>query len=396
MKVLHINQSDAGGGAENFASDLVGRQPDAILLVKNKHTSSDRVKEIPVSTFDKALNIFNKVLWKLGVHKHLRDIFGISDELHSSYKMISRTSLFREADIIHLHNIHGEFFDLRAVEKISKVKPIVWTLHDMWLMTGGEGSVFEGMTEKQRQNSYPFKNPVIDTRKYYKKLKADLLVRCKKNLTLVAPSLDHKNRIAQQFPSAKVEFILNGIDTHRFNTTGRTRSKIPAVIIFNSTSFIKNTPEVIRALVQTTSLFQLHVIGSPLQDERLTNVPINHGYVQDRDSLARLFKQMDIGVFSSRAETFGLLPAEVAACGSLVFLNGSLAVFHEHRDRYGAVLFDDETDLALKIDEAIANIENTREKGLASAKAIENHLNLSITLTQYERLYQKMKNGIET
>lgn len=42
------------------------------------------------------------------------------------------------ADIIHIHWINRGFFSLKQLEKLSNYgKPIIWTMHDMWVFTGG-------------------------------------------------------------------------------------------------------------------------------------------------------------------------------------------------------------------------------------------------------------------
>ena len=39
-------------------------------------------------------------------------------------------------DIIHCHNLHGGYFDLRALPWLSRQAPVVLTLHDAWLLSG--------------------------------------------------------------------------------------------------------------------------------------------------------------------------------------------------------------------------------------------------------------------
>ncbi len=39
-------------------------------------------------------------------------------------------------DILHLHNLHGNYFDLRALPALSHGVPTVLTLHDLWTLTG--------------------------------------------------------------------------------------------------------------------------------------------------------------------------------------------------------------------------------------------------------------------
>ncbi len=46
------------------------------------------------------------------------------------------TKEFKEADIVHCHNLHSNFFDLKTLKKMSKLKPVIWTLHDIWAITG--------------------------------------------------------------------------------------------------------------------------------------------------------------------------------------------------------------------------------------------------------------------
>ncbi len=39
-------------------------------------------------------------------------------------------------DVINCHNLHSEYFDLRALAELSHQVPVILTLHDMWLITG--------------------------------------------------------------------------------------------------------------------------------------------------------------------------------------------------------------------------------------------------------------------
>lgn len=42
----------------------------------------------------------------------------------------------RGVDVLHLHNLHGGYFDLELLPQLSASVPVVITLHDAWLMTG--------------------------------------------------------------------------------------------------------------------------------------------------------------------------------------------------------------------------------------------------------------------
>jgi glycosyltransferase involved in cell wall biosynthesis len=51
---------------------------------------------------------------------------------------LARNRHVKEADIIHLQWINGGFLSLRSLDELLNLgKPVVWTFHDMWPLTGG-------------------------------------------------------------------------------------------------------------------------------------------------------------------------------------------------------------------------------------------------------------------
>ena len=265
-------------------------------------------------------------------------------------------------------------------------------LSDMWINTGGEGGLPLGLSQKERKKLYPLKGGIIDERRSQLLLKKKLIANTK-NIVLVAPSDTHNSIIKKAHSTAQIKTIYNGIDLKTFNISGvaKWKNSIPKILLFYTLSIYKNSTQILAAYESVNRPFELHVIGKNLINDKISNIK-NHGYIVDRNKLAELFKTIDIACFSSKAETFGLLPAELAACGTKVFLNKSLPVFKEHSNIYGAVLFDNEIHLKELIEESLTDIDQTRIDGNLAAHRVDKYLDRNITISSYMELYTQILN----
>jgi len=52
-------------------------------------------------------------------------------------------ALTRDADLLHVHNLHGYYLDYPALLAAWRDRPVVWTWHDMWGATGRCGAGYE-------------------------------------------------------------------------------------------------------------------------------------------------------------------------------------------------------------------------------------------------------------
>jgi hypothetical protein len=138
MKVLHIVAGDLNGcaarGAYWLHLGLKELEVDSKIFTNSKitlgddsvvttsKTKKDKLFNMIRSQLDNIFTIFypkrKKIIFSTG-------FFGID---------FTKTREYKEADIIHLHWING----LVNVKHLNKVnKPIVWTMRDMWPLTGG-------------------------------------------------------------------------------------------------------------------------------------------------------------------------------------------------------------------------------------------------------------------
>jgi glycosyltransferase involved in cell wall biosynthesis len=161
LRILQVSTSDIAGGAEKVAWNLFRSYRtlgyDSWLAVGTKRSEDPDVIAIPRFN-DK--NCWGR-LW-LGLETRLQPYegngravsrvrtllrtiaqprrelearFGVEDfDYPGTHRLLHLAR--REPDIVHCHNLHGGYFDLRALPWLSRRAPLVFTLHDAWLLSG--------------------------------------------------------------------------------------------------------------------------------------------------------------------------------------------------------------------------------------------------------------------
>lgn len=130
MNVLQIGTADTGGAATAALTIHEGIRTlghQSKMLVGYKTTSDIDIGQIPPGS--------NPLIFRM--RRFFYNRLGLPE-----WRFYKRTAALiehpwmRNADIIMLHNLHSSFFDYRALPILSRAKPIVWGLHDMWALTG--------------------------------------------------------------------------------------------------------------------------------------------------------------------------------------------------------------------------------------------------------------------
>jgi glycosyltransferase involved in cell wall biosynthesis len=128
MNILHINQSESSGGAAiagfRLHQKLLSRGIASRLLVGSNSIDSPFVNTVPEkSCLETNLG---KVTRSIGLH-HINII--------NTFQILNHR-FYIQADIINLHNLHTGYFNYLALPTLTRDKPAVFTLHDMWSFTG--------------------------------------------------------------------------------------------------------------------------------------------------------------------------------------------------------------------------------------------------------------------
>ncbi len=379
IRVLHINTSDTIGGASQVAYDLIhSMDADCTLAVFKKESKSNKVIELPQSYLDKVFLTIDKVFWKLGYKKSLKSILSISDQLNFTYNKLKKMKEYEEADIVHLHNIHGNYFDLSAIKKIASEKKIVWTLHDMWAMTGGEAYIFKddnykkGIGNTPYLNVYPLQNPVIDRRQHFMEVKKRMYEDIGSKLTVVSVSHWLENCFNSAYVCNKqmqVKLIYNGINLEVFKNYRQRNWVKPRLLFFNIESTFKGSSLFLDILTRINEEYELIVVGDKLKSD------IKHKYIEytfNREYLNEIYNSADLLVFPSLAESFGLTVLEGLVCGVCVIASNAGGI-PEILDDSSGYLFQsgDKEDLLNKIKYALKNLAESRLKADIASNHVE-------------------------
>ena len=160
MRILQVSASDGGGGAHKIANALHGgyraRGHTSAMAVGTRTSHDPNVHEIPrgipaprwlaqrvaarlvrrASRYVPALRPWRQALLAADPLAYLR-----AREAGREFFEYpgSRTILDLPGfapDIVHLHNLHHDYFDLRSLTTLSARVPLALSLHDEWTYTG--------------------------------------------------------------------------------------------------------------------------------------------------------------------------------------------------------------------------------------------------------------------
>ena len=161
MKVTLLNHSDTLGGASVVTYRLMQALLDAgvevRLLVMTKSGDDDNVTQIDAPKAHKYAFLMERlnIFLRNGFSK--ANLFKVSTASHGV--SIANHPLIVDADVIALNWINQGMLSLNEIEKIAKMgKHIVWTMHDMWCLTGICHHALECERYKQQCGNCQFLN----------------------------------------------------------------------------------------------------------------------------------------------------------------------------------------------------------------------------------------------
>lgn len=242
-----------------------------------------------------------------------------------------------DPDVINIHNIHRSLL-FEVMSGLPRAVPVVWTLHDMWPLTGycchsmgcekyHDGCV--GECPEVDRWGVTWRRPEIEWRK-----KDEWFEENRGRLSFVAPSRWMADCARQRFPEYRVLLIPNVVDVRMFRPVGTPRVVREALGLPVDRRIILLGADDISDRLKCVSAAIAAIEGLPVYDGRPVQVvAFGHktspmtgamrdwnlvGSIREESLLNLYYNSADLFLSSSVAESFGLTLAESVAAGTPV------------------------------------------------------------------------------
>lgn len=238
-------------------------------------------------------------------------------------------------DIIHLHNIHGYYLNYPILFHFLKEygKPVVWTMHDCWAITGQCAHYESVACDKWQQQCFDCPNlrayPATYTGRNVAgnfQKKKELFSGLEK-LTIITPSKWLKEQIRKSFlKDTKVLNIPNGIDLELFKPTENTiKEKFcpngEKLLLGVTSIWTKNKGlyDFIKLAETIGDEFVICLVG--LNKKQIKKLPKNIVGIEKTESISQLaeyYTAADLFLNLTYEDTFPTTNIEAIACGTPV------------------------------------------------------------------------------
>lgn len=409
MNVLHVSSFDQSGGAARAAyrlhQALVRNDVRSQMLVQSKSSDDHRVWG-PKAKLSKGFSVMRPTLDLLPTLPYKNR----SKTLFSPAWLPFGNAVDRinslQPDVVHMHWVNGGMLPIRDIAKIRA--PVVWSMHDMWLFTGGCHSDGNCGRFKEACGSCPVLGSDSEkdlSRRVWQRKQRVFSLKTDFKFVGVSRWLTSCARESNLLKGFDVTTIPNPIDTNVFSPVDKKLARellgLPKgkdLILFGAMNALgdpnKGYQYLQKALASVRSSdVELVIFGSSGPEAGSPfDQPVHYmGYMHDDIALRLLYSAADTMIVPSIQEAFGQTASEAMACGTPVVAFGATGLLDiiDHKvNGYLATPYNAE-DLARGIKWVLENNEANR-LGADAALKVGRYFDYGVVAKQFIGLYQEL------
>jgi glycosyltransferase involved in cell wall biosynthesis len=420
MRILQVSTADTRGGAEKVAWNLFkayqARGLDSWLAVGEKHGQDPDVFVVPN---EQARSGWSRFFLKWSQRSGEKEAGGL---LTAGIRRVAgalaepgrRLDYYRGIedfrypgtarlldlpgkwlDILHAHNLHGYYFDLRLLPWLTRQVPVLLTLHDAWMLSGHCAHSFDCERWMAGCGSCPDLSiyPEIrrDATAFNWRRKSAIYARSR--FSVAAPSRWLMNKVERSMLADGMlegRVIPNGVDLELYQPGDREEAR--SQLGLSQEAFLlvtagvqlqrsrwKDYPTLRKALElagegRDRPEILCLVLGEDAPVERFGNAEVRFLPFNDEPGkMAQYYRAADAYIHAARADTFPTSVLEAMACGIPVLATGVGGIPEQVEE--GSSGFLTQPGDALMLGERVVQLLNDPHKrrkmgGLARERAV--------------------------
>lgn len=438
LSILQVSALDRAGGAEQIAWNLFNsyRQlgMSSWMAVGKKRTDDNNIFVIreglsqdwwarlcqglarslnPLSRKMRGIPRFQALLRNISKGSDwFADLRGEEDfHFPGSWDLLNLTP--KKPLILHLHNLHGGYFDPRALVSFSSEIPVMLTLHDAWLLSGNcahsfgcerwktgcgecpDISIYPGLKVDSTHLNWQRRKAIFEHSKLYIATPCQWLLD-KVNESMLLPAM------------LEGRVIYNGVDTSIFSPGDKLLARKDLGLPINEPIFlfvangIKKNPfkdyttlrKVIELLgQQSQDPLNFIALGEDGEKEQVGRVMIHYiPRTMDTSLVAQYYRASDLYMHVAKAETFPNTILEAMACGVPVIASNVGGIPEQVDDGVTGLLVQAQNaELIVQSANSLLKDPALRKKmGIAAIQKVQDRFTLKHQVEKYLHWYNEI------
>ncbi len=346
MKIAILTTFGSYGGASTCAKRLAtalakqGNEVSYLYLAASKTSFGESVFQKPLRrVWTLAKFIFER--WRVSRNTSER-AYVFKYSIGDTGSDLRGNKHIQQADVLHLHWVSFSFISIAQIRQLSDLKPVFWTLHDMWAFTGGCHYAFDcthyadtcgdcyylKRTSSRSARTLTYKQNTWEGASFQVLTTSQWMADCAKRSTL--------------FKRRNIEVLATPIDIEVFSPVMVQRKESDRLILLFGAVDVEDHrkgfhlfQQAVQCLVSEKFLVEVCVFGTNGNDS-IANLdcPVTFlGHIQEEKELALAYSRADIFILPSLQDNLPNTVMESLSCATPVvtFDSGGVVDMVKHQ-----------------------------------------------------------------